>query len=312
MSREQRDHDLAIAEARQVQESDVAERQRNMSQIQRDYEVNTIREQFRDTLLVNYIKDMTPPLMANEVTLKADPLVATIARAKILNAIRQLDASRKLRLMEFLYEAKQLQSNGQPLDLSDAELTDLNFIRGRKIHRNLCHRSLPGALLTNSSFSCRDLAYANFSEADLTDARFDKTLLNNADFPCVIIVRPSFSGAGFPLGRFDYVSSHQNFFSDVNPLDATFIRASLALSDFSTWVCWGADFFGAKLADANFNGAYVKRTSFREADISSETFNQIAFSQAIFYHASLSGAFFNGGSKNGDSKSVDWTRYNPQ
>lgn len=119
---------------------------------------------------------MDAPLMANKVTLKADPIVATIARAKTLEVVRQLDAYRKVHLIEFLYEVKQLQSNGQPLDLFDAEMADLNFTRGREIHRNLRHLSLPEALLTNSSFSRRDLAYADSSGSDLTSARLDKTL----------------------------------------------------------------------------------------------------------------------------------------
>lgn len=55
MSREQRDHDLAIAALKRVQECDIAKRQRNMSQIQRAHEPKTTREQFRDTLLFNYI-----------------------------------------------------------------------------------------------------------------------------------------------------------------------------------------------------------------------------------------------------------------
>ena len=312
ISREQRDHDFAIAEAKRVQDGDIAERQRNMSQVQRDYELNMAQEQFRDTLLVNYINDMAVLLMANKGTLTADPIVATIARAKTLAAIRQLDASRKLRLIEFLYEAKQLQSIGRPLDLSDAELNNLNFDSGPRIHRNLRYLSLTGTLLINSSFSRRDLVYANFSGSDLTDAQFENCLLHNADFTHAVIVRANFIAAELPSGQFDYIHSRRASFARANVFNATFTHASLASSDFSNCDCRGTDFSFAKLTDANFDRAHLKRTRFINADVSGATFNQSSFSQTMWNGAKLTGAFFNGDSKNGDLQDSNLTRCNMQ
>ena len=306
LSREQRDHDFAIAEAKRTQDSDIAERQRNMSQVQRDYELNTTQEQFRDTLLVSYINDMALLLMANHGTLTADPIVATIARAKTLAAIRQLDTSRKRRLIEFLYEAKQLHSSGQPLDLSDAELNGLNFSGGIKIHRSLRYLSLAGALLINSSFSGRDLIYANFTRAELTGAQFVDSQLGYADLSHTIIVRANFHSAQLSSSRFDYAHSRRAMFSKTNASNATFIHASLASSDFSTCDCRGIDFFDAKLTDADFSRAKLQYSRFKAADLSGAIFNRTDFSQTIFIHAKLSAASFVGS----DLRRVELTRGN--
>ncbi|CAF1272896.1 unnamed protein product [Rotaria sp. Silwood1] len=182
ISREQRQLDKDIAEARRVQDDLIAEKQRNMSEQQRAHELSIAQEQLRDSLLVTYMNDIGLLLKENNGSLTSDPVTAIIARAKTLNSIHQLDATRNAFLIRFLYEAKQLTSGANPLDLSDAELSGIDLSSENIFHRKLHNLSLAGAVLHNASFSKLDLSYANFSGSDLTNARFVESKMGNADF----------------------------------------------------------------------------------------------------------------------------------
>ncbi|CAF5168968.1 unnamed protein product, partial [Rotaria sp. Silwood1] len=68
-------------------------------------------------------------LEKNNGSLTSNEVAATLARAKTLNIFRQLDAQRNIRIIRFLYEAKQLSEihENRPLDLSTTKLPDIDF-----------------------------------------------------------------------------------------------------------------------------------------------------------------------------------------
>ncbi|CAF4412009.1 unnamed protein product [Rotaria sp. Silwood2] len=163
ISREQRQLNKDIAEARRIQDDLIAEKQRNMSEQQRAHEVNIAQEQLRDSVLVTYMNDIGLLLKSNNGSLTSDPVTAIIARAKTLTVIQQLDAARSGFVIRFLYEAKQLTSGANSLDISDAELIGIDLSSETIFHRKLHNLSLTGVILRNVSFFKRDLSYTNFS-----------------------------------------------------------------------------------------------------------------------------------------------------
>ena len=95
---------------------------------QNDLQQEMTRERYRDDLLVSYTKEIGKLLEKNTGSLTSSSITATIARAKTLNTIRQLDGSRSSNAIRFLYEAGQLSNiNGTAvLDISTAKLTDID------------------------------------------------------------------------------------------------------------------------------------------------------------------------------------------
>jgi len=73
----------------------------NISREQREQDKKIADDRLHDAILVAYLNDIADLLKDNNVTLTADPIVAIIARAKTLTAIRQLDNSRNSHLLNF-------------------------------------------------------------------------------------------------------------------------------------------------------------------------------------------------------------------
>jgi uncharacterized protein YjbI with pentapeptide repeats len=314
ISRDQRIQDKDIAEAKRVQDDLIAEKQRNISEQQRAHELSLAQSQLRDSLLVTYMNDIGMLLKMNNGTLTNDPLTAILARAKTVTAIQQLDSPRNTYLIRFLYEAKQLTTGANPLDLSDAELDGIDFSSETIIYRKLCNLSLPGALLRNASFSKRDLSYANFSGANLDGAQFLMTKMNNADLSGASIVRTDLSSANLEYTRFDHVHSRRTQFRFAQVANATFFKSSLLQAVFISSNCVNASFHSADLEHAdftkanlkgvvfinanllrtNFSGNNLNRMDFHRCRLNGANFTKSSCEGAIFQRVELNGAYFSG------------------
>jgi hypothetical protein len=77
---------------------------------------------------VAYIKDIGDILKESNYSLTSSSITATIARAKTLNTIRQLDGLRHSHVIRFLYEAGQLTNtyDTAALDISMTKLININ------------------------------------------------------------------------------------------------------------------------------------------------------------------------------------------
>ncbi|CAF4393457.1 unnamed protein product [Rotaria magnacalcarata] len=78
----------------------------------------------------------------------------TLARVKTLNIFRQLDPQRTVRVIRFLYEAKQLTDTQENrlLDLSTAELFDVDFRNSSINKKKLNNLSLTSMYPSNTTF----------------------------------------------------------------------------------------------------------------------------------------------------------------
>jgi hypothetical protein len=122
-SRLQREQELIIARYQREQELKIAE-------MQRETQKNSMKDQYRDQVLVAYFKEIGKMLKEENRSLTANWLSSTRARGKTLNTIRQLDGPRNSQIIRFLYEAGQLTATNEsvPLDISTAEL--INITKG--------------------------------------------------------------------------------------------------------------------------------------------------------------------------------------
>ena len=69
-------------------------------------------ERYRDDILDAYIKDMGELFEKHNGSLISNQVPMTLARAKTLNILRQLDPQRNIRVIRFLHESEQLCGTG--------------------------------------------------------------------------------------------------------------------------------------------------------------------------------------------------------
>ncbi|CAF1300356.1 unnamed protein product, partial [Rotaria sp. Silwood1] len=97
-------------------------------------------------------------------------VMATVARAKTLTVLRQLDAQRNTHILRFLYEAEQLTETYEhrSLDLSKVKLDDIDFrdlaINGKRLDQ----LSLTNMFLSNAVFTGIEMKHIN-----LTNTQFE-------------------------------------------------------------------------------------------------------------------------------------------
>jgi uncharacterized protein YjbI with pentapeptide repeats len=105
------------------------------------------------------LKEYNGSLTSNEV-------MATLARAKTLNIFRELDPQRNVRIIRFLYEAKQLSETQKypSLDLSTAKLCDMDFRDSAVNGKRLDHLSLTSIFLSNATFIGIEMKHVNFAD----------------------------------------------------------------------------------------------------------------------------------------------------
>jgi uncharacterized protein YjbI with pentapeptide repeats len=172
-------------EARQQRLEDKQQRELdlNISQIQEMAQIKAAANRYRDEVFVAYIKEMGDFLEKKNGTLTSDPLIHTLARVKTLNAIRQLDGTRQIHILRFLYEAGQLTNTNQfiALDISTAELTDIDFRKSGQL-LDTGEISLAGVYLVNSTFSDMPLINVKFSSVWFYDVNFSSAGLYNVKF----------------------------------------------------------------------------------------------------------------------------------
>lgn len=168
-------------------------REREAEDRQAEREHQREQDRAREATLQAYLDRMTD-LMLGEEGLKQSKEAAeqrTIARARTLTALRQLDGERKGALLQFLYESgligQPLAYEGQPeglVDLRSADLSGANLEGADLEGANLGAVDLRGANLTEVDLRRADLqgadlrgAYlhgANLVGADLTAAYMDR------------------------------------------------------------------------------------------------------------------------------------------
>ena len=196
-NRDNRENDLQIARQLREQQARLEQfhrqQERSSDQARRVQDLAIAEDKHLDSILNVYIRDLSALFLHNRFNLSR-ALLDLIIRPMTLTLLRQLDGSRKVLLLKFLYESRMLRADFQEtrLDLADADLRGVAF----GFHR-MPYLSLVGASLINSSFIRTDLTLADFQQADLTDARFNDATLEEVCFYRTRLIRVDFSRAKF-------------------------------------------------------------------------------------------------------------------
>ncbi|CAF3338020.1 unnamed protein product [Rotaria sp. Silwood2] len=204
-----RDLDLHIAELTRRSDDLNAELQRNMSQEQRQHELELEQQRYEKQMAIeheryeqerikyqaqlslSYMNEISNLLEKTDGYLNSNPLTAALARAKTLNVIGQLGSNRSRQLIEFLHDAKQMTTDDKALDLSGAQLNQLDFRGSSALHTrkklslvgiSLNEATFEGLQIYGWDFTAASLNGANFRYCNISNTKFDQTSLIDADF----------------------------------------------------------------------------------------------------------------------------------
>jgi uncharacterized protein YjbI with pentapeptide repeats len=193
---QQRFEDRELARIHREQDLNISiltrEADKLAAQLQREndrYEQERIK--YLDTLLANYINEIGQLLIGNNGSLTSNSAVMALSRSKTLHILRTgIGPIRASQIIQYLYDAGQLNANNNPLDLSNAPFDgiSLNGLSMRFL-------SLARTRLSNASFTNLDVSYGNFSGAYMIGTNFSSANCSNADFTGTNLFQIDFSNA---------------------------------------------------------------------------------------------------------------------
>jgi uncharacterized protein YjbI with pentapeptide repeats len=271
--REQRLEDKNESRAQRKQEWDIAIKNQ---EIQNQMAI----DRYRDEVLVAYIKEIGELLEKNNGSLTSDSVTRTLARVKTLNVLRQLDGSRQIHVIRFLYEARQLSNTNESdaIDISKTELTNIDFreltllmiiekISLAVIHLQNC--TFSSMVLINVNFFFARLENVDFSSAELYSANFSSAKLYGANFSSALLLDVDFSSAKLYGINFSSAKLYGVNFSSAKLKDVDFSSAELTNVNFSSsYELENVNFSSATLIDVNFSSATLIDVNFSSAEFS--------------------------------------------
>jgi uncharacterized protein YjbI with pentapeptide repeats len=189
----------------------------------------------REAALNEYIDKMAELLLHENLReSKPGAEIRDIARARTLGLLQRLDVSRKGTVLKFLYETSLIKGDNCVIDLSDADLSQVNIYpelllaKGRPLFRyNLSGINLRCAHLEEACLAVTDLSGTNLSGAILQDAN-----LVGVDLIGANLQRTSLSSAQLERANLN---------------EAVLIEADMFNTDLT-----GADLTGANLKGAKY------------------------------------------------------------
>jgi uncharacterized protein YjbI with pentapeptide repeats len=227
----------------------------------------------RAKVMSDYLDAMTKYLVMNPAKVPDPNKVNSVARARTLNTLRQLDRDpdRKGQLLKFLYEASLIQPcqfanigkgnncQGAKLNLSGARLDEVTFDTP-PIMKGI---ELSSARLSGAKLPGIDLTQAQLDKANISDADLSQATLKEAQMRSVIL-------KGTKL-------------TDAVLNQATLANALLA----------NADLRGARLVEANLSGADVSNANLENANLEKADLRGTILTDASLNNTNLRGAIYN-------------------
>jgi uncharacterized protein YjbI with pentapeptide repeats len=238
--------------------------------INRRNDLNIAADRLRETALQAFFDSVSELLLEKDLrSSQPGDEIRTLARARTVTLLTQLDRKRKLRVVEFLCESQLI----AVVDLYGADLQGVS----------LAHASLGGANLIGANLSKADLSEANLSGADLSkanlsEAHLNKTDLSKARLHGARLMKADLKGAYMSTADLGYASLIGANLSETNLSGANLSKADLSyailrganliVADLSRANLTEADLSGARLSGANLNG-----TNLDGADLSGANLN---------------------------------------
>ena len=278
--------------------------ERNESRIQREQEWKIIMAKYQDTVLRDYLKDMGDFLKKTNGSFTSNPLIRTLARVKTLNALQQLDGSRQVQIVRFLWEIERIIPNNDVLMrmMSTAELTNIDFqdVTRSQYFGNMAFSQIrlrncsfaTVAIIDRVNFTNTSFHLINFSSASIKDTDFSSASFRNVDFSYRFgrvtdfsqtsfrthdilrkyILNTNFCSAWFRNVDFSYRDVKGTNFSLARFFDVEFSSTTIEDTDFSETYFFFSEFSSTKLANVNFSSVTFFSTDFSAAKLNRSTF----------------------------------------
>ena len=164
----------------------------------------------QDLILSTYLNEMSRLMIDLNFTLNKK-VRAVVVRPKTLTALNQLLPSRKLLLLEFLYESNLIRGGhtvfeSDTTDLREADLKQVNFNPNEFTDRPFSYLWLVGTHLDAAVLKQCNLYNAEFESARMSGASFRESQLKNANFFRAALMKTDFTdanviGADFTLAN---------------------------------------------------------------------------------------------------------------
>ncbi len=228
-------------------------------------------DRLRETALQAYFDSVSELLLEKDLcSSQPGDEVRTLARARTVTLLPQLDRKRKLRVVEFLCESQLI----AVVDLYGADLQGVNLA-----HISLSGANLIGANLSKADLSGANLSGADLSKANLSEAHLNKTDLSKARLHNARLVKADLKGAYMSTADLGYASLSEANLSETNLSGANLSKADLSnailsganliVADLSRANLTEADLSGARLSGANLNGTNLDGADLSGANLKS-------------------------------------------
>jgi uncharacterized protein YjbI with pentapeptide repeats len=252
-------------EAEEIQQ----QRERRAQAAQRERELEVENQHAQDVALQAYLDQMSHLLLDKDRPLRESEEtdeVQTVARARTLTALSQLDGVRKSRVIRFLLEAQLI--TGRLLGNREERLYPIISLEDA----DLSHLALLGYDLSDAVMSAANLTDADLSGCGLRDAWLNGAWLGNAYLVATDLSHADLNGAylrGASLHGAHLIGASLFLadLADADLMDAELIGADLSGEDHRCTT--GEDVPGADLTNAD-----LSRANLREAKVTQEQLDQ--------------------------------------
>jgi uncharacterized protein YjbI with pentapeptide repeats len=230
-NRRQKEYELRIAQEERKQEREIA------------------RERVEEASLQNYFDKMTELLLKENLRNSGeDSEVRSIARARTLTVLRNLDGFRKGNVVRFLYEAKLIDAEKTIIDLAGADLQRTYLLAVDLSKAYFGRVNLRNAFLLKANLREAYLEGANLEEVSLLEACLEGANLSGAR-----LHRAHLKGSNLSGAKLD-----DAYLQNANLEKANLQRACLRGTYLTDTNLEGADLSGADLSTARlFKGNII-------------------------------------------------------
>lgn len=305
-----------LNKAERDRESKRQEIEKEREQERRDQREKEAEDQIKENEWQTYLDRISDLLEKGLSEAEENSPLRDVARVRTLATLRRLDQTRKVMLLQFLYEADLIIKNKKVIDLRGADLSGINL---RKV--NLQRIDLSGANLGKADLMWAKLQEAvledtNLSQANLLQTNLCGTNLHGADLSEAMLFASKINETTQLDDKWRLVWEIINRGAEGRDLSkADLDRANLSYANLKGANLSQADLYFANLKEADLSEANLSRTNLVGADLTEANLCGADLHQANFLQrmdeegkeieaATLTGAKYN--------NTTVWQGVNPQ
>jgi uncharacterized protein YjbI with pentapeptide repeats/energy-coupling factor transporter ATP-binding protein EcfA2 len=255
-------------------------------------------EKRQEQMMAEYVAQMTEFLLGKDVSNPpknpfVTPEVSSIARARTLTTLSELNGKRKGQVLKFLYETGVV-SGRCPVNLDTLQSTDCKQEKGLYLGDAAFDKTtfehpmlLPGIDLTRASLSEANLSESDLSQAAMQDATLKDAILTKAILTDAQMNRAELQGANLVGAILLRANLESTVFENADLKGAKLEQANLKGADLykanlSNTIMIGADLQNANLEGADLSYANLEKADLRNANLMGTNLQGADFKEALY------------------------------